>query len=178
MNDLLQAIWLTLKFTPWYVYLIFFYCLFIGLKCTKDGVVSIYKMMIIPVVFVCLSLESLFTNFKLDALLVYGYVGALILGVLLGALQGKLQNVSVDNDKKLIAIPGTWSTFFIIMVIFCSKYYLSYALQSDPALTVNTHFELGFLAVSGVTAGLFLGRTVYYWWMMVKGPWVELTETD
>jgi len=178
MDNILQTVWMILKNTPWWVYVIFFYCVFVGIKCSKDGVTSIYKMLIIPAVFLYLSLETLYLNFKLDVMVVAVYAAALLGGTLLGALQGKLQGVSVDKEKKLVAVPGTWATLVIIFVIFFSKYYFGYALGMDPGLATNTHFEIAMLIVSGGTVGLFVGRTLYYFIRMQSGPWVKLVEDD
>ena len=178
MNDLLIAIEMTIKNTPWWVFLIFFYCVFVGVKSSKDGVVSIKKLMIIPIVFMYLSLESVYLNFKIDQFVVLIYLAAIVFGVLLGLLQAKSQGVSVDKEKKLVAVPGSWATLVIIMIIFFSKYYFGYALGVDPGLKTNTHFEFAILFVSGTTAGMFVGRLLFYLNYLKKGPWVELVEDD
>ena len=176
MHELLSGIWQALKHTPIWVYVLFFYCIFIGVIALKDGVVSIYKMLIMPIVFTYLSVETLYLKFGIHYLSVGTFVAAVFLGVFLGLMQAKLQGVSVDKEKKLVAIPGSPMTLILILIIFSSKYYFNYELDSNPAIANNTTFEITLLVVSGMTAGLFAGRVMYYFSRMKKGPWAELSE--
>ena len=52
-----------LMHTPWWVYLILFYCIFIGIKCSKDDTSSIYKLFILPLVFGWISVDTLIGSF-------------------------------------------------------------------------------------------------------------------
>ncbi len=176
MHDLLNGIWQALKSTPIWVYLLFFYCIFIGVISRKDGVVSIYKMLIMPIVFTYMSVETLYLKFGIHYLSVGTFVVALMLGLFMGLLQAKLQGVSVDKEKKLVAIPGSNLPLILILIIFSSKYYFGYELDANPNIANNTTFEIALLVVSGMTAGLFAGRVTYYFSRMKKGPWVELSE--
>lgn len=175
MNTL-NTIWQFLYQTPWWVYTILIYCFIVGLKSAKGGTVTIWKLLLLPVIFVYLSVHSLTTNFQLNTFVISSYIIALVIGSLLGVLQGHSQKIAVDRTNKLIHVPGTWSTLIIILIIFISKYYFGYSLGVDPHLLENTHFEVTMLAVSGITAGLFLGRTGFYCLKLLTAPSTNLKD--
>ena len=176
--ETLKAVGDALWYTPWWVYLIFVYCVKVGLKSAQPGVVSIWKMMIIPLVFVGLSLESVFSHYVLSSMVLSTYAMALGVGILLGWYMVSRLAIDVDRDKKLLRLPGGWSTMVIIMIIFFSKYYLGYEMSQDPEVLTNTHFEILSLAVMGVTAGMFVGRLLGYAYCLRTQKSVSLTTTD
>ena len=64
----------------------------------------------------------------------------------------------------------------VVMIIFFSKYYFGYEIAADPKLLSNTHFEFAMLAVSGLTAGMFVGRGLYYFRCFRTKTSIELSE--
>ena len=173
---MLTTIWQFLSHTPWWVYLIFVYCLIIGVKCSKPGVAPLWKMFIMPIVFGYLSIHTLLTSLSINPFVLGVYLASLVVGILLGAWQMASYKIEVDAKHRLLKIPGTWSIFIIIMIIFISKYYFGYELALDPKLVNNTGFEVALLFVSSVTTGLFIGKVIYCLIRMAKGPSVDLTK--
>ena len=104
MKDLIETIGLTLWNTPWWVYLLFAYCIFVGIKAAKGGVIPYLKVIIIPVVFAYLSLDSLLSHFSLNVFVVSVFILSLMVGVLSGLLQALKQNITVDRSRWLIKI--------------------------------------------------------------------------
>ncbi|HAG61693.1 MAG TPA: hypothetical protein DCL40_02195 [Coxiellaceae bacterium] len=178
MKSLIEAIGITLWNTPWWVYALLAYCIIVGIKAARGGVVPYFKVIIIPIVFAYLSLDSLFSHFSLNSFVLAVFCSSLVLGFLCGILQAYKQNIVADRSRLLIKIPGTWSTLIIILIIFFTKYYFGYETAVDPKLLENTHFEFAMLFVSGVTAGLFIGRFVYYTRRLFYGPSVELHDDE
>jgi hypothetical protein len=64
-----------------------------------------------------------------------------------------------------------------MLLIFGTKYYFGYELGSDPSLAHNSHFEYTMLSVSALITGIFMGRALYYFLRLKKGPSVELGES-
>ncbi|MBV53415.1 MAG: hypothetical protein CL816_05030 [Coxiellaceae bacterium] len=174
MKSLIEAIGYTLWNTPWWVYILLAYCVFVGVKAAKGGVMPYTKVIIIPIIFTYLSLDALLSNFSLDVFVISVFFVSLLFGILSGLLQALKQNIEVDRSRLLIKVSGTWSTLVIILIIFFTKYYFGYQSAVDPELLENTHFEFAMLFVSGVTAGLFIGRLAYYTRRLYYGPSVEL----
>ena len=134
------------------------------------------KMLIMPVIFTVMSFETLFSGFKFTPMLLLVLLIAILIGSLLGLLQAKYQKPVADIDRKRIYLPGTWSTLVIILIIFASKYYFGYELSMDPKLAVETTFEYTMLIVSGICTGLFIGKSVFYFWLCRKGPWQRVDQ--
>ena len=88
MGSSIHSLGLMLLNTPWWVYVLFVYCVFIGFKSARGGVVPYLKVIVIPVVFAYLSLDSLFSSFTMSAFVLCSYLIPLCVGVLLGYVQG------------------------------------------------------------------------------------------
>jgi hypothetical protein len=160
----------------WWVYLLLFYCIFVGIKASKGGVASFGKMLIMPIVFSYMSIHTLLTSFSLDTFVLLTYISGTVLGVLLGCLQASSHTLAVDRNKSLLQFKGTWSTLFIILAIFISKYYFGYEMSADPKLLQNTHFEFAMLSVSGLVSGMFVGRAIYYFYRLRTSESTDLVE--
>lgn len=169
-----SSILLILEHTPWWVFVLFFYCLWIGLKARKPHVLPLWKMFIIPLVFVYLSLHTLIHALSPSATIYLTYTIALFIGMVLGAIQLFFQKIQVDRASQRIHISGSWFTLIIILIIFASKYTLGYQMASDPMLLHNTTFELTLVLISALTSGMFVGRLLFCLWRFIKGPFVTL----
>jgi small-conductance mechanosensitive channel len=122
-----------------------------------------------PIIFSIMSLESLF-SLPVNTLIICVYIISLLSGLSFGIIQAKLQKPIPNIDKKRLVIPGTWSIMIIILIIFISKYYFGYQAATNP-LIIHSN---AFIIISGVTTGLFIGKTIYYYWKCYRGPWVDL----
>ena len=161
---------------PWWVYLIFFYCIFIGIKSLKTSVIHISKFFIIPIIFIYLSLHTLLSSFSLNFFIIFTYIISLLVGIYLGVILLKRSKIIVDAKNKLIKVPGSWVTLVLILIIFFSKFFIGYELGVDPKIVSNKSFEVFLLVVSGVTSGMFLGRLIYVIFKMFNGPFEELSK--
>ena len=161
---------------PWWVYLIFFYCIFIGIKSLKTSVIHISKFFIIPIIFIYLSLHTLLSSFSLNFFIIFTYIISLLAGICLGVILLKRSKIIVDSKNKLIKVSGSWVTLVLILITFFSKFYIGYELGVDPKIVTNKSFDLFFLLVSGVTSGMFLGRLIYVIFKMMKGPFKDLSK--
>jgi hypothetical protein len=161
---------------PWWVYLILVYCIFIGVKSLKTSIIHIRKLFIIPLVFGYLSLHTLLSSFNLDSFVIFIYIISVLVGIGLGVLLLKLSKITVDAKHKLIKVPGSWVTLFLILIIFACKYFVGHEIATDPQMLSNKPFEIFLLVVSGVTSGIFIGRLIYGVFKMIKGPFENLSD--
>ena len=134
------------------------------------------KMLAMPIIFTCLSLETVYNNFTIDAFVVLTYLGALVVGLLVGMAYAKMIGLEADSQKWLLKFEGGWSTMILVMSIFVVKGFFGYEIDADPQLLNNTTFEFWMLSVSSFVTGMFIGRAVYYYMRIKKGPSVELNE--
>lgn len=170
----MNAIWVAAIHTPWWVYALFIFLIIKGIQASKPQVVSIKKLVLLPLIFVAFSIHILITSFKINTMVICVWLVSIIVGSLIGWLLISHHNLKVDKIKKLIQLPGNWMTFILIVVVFAAKYYFSYQLESDPALVNNTGFEYSMLCVTGVCTGLFVGRLMGYFYKMWTGKSVDL----
>lgn len=172
---MLSTIKIFIYSTPTWVYLLFFYLVWVGIKSSKTGVVSLKKLFIIPCIFLCMSLHYLVTVLDFSYLVVSSYVISLLLGIYFGHLLIIKKHIQVDKKKLLLNIPGSWSTLIIIMIIFFSKYYFHYKISVDNAIMQSILFKEIFIASSGILTGLLIGKAVGYWRKLKIEEHVDLT---
>lgn len=170
MQTTLNIIWQTILHTPWWVFLLLAYLIFIGLKARKTSTVSIYKLAILPAVFLIMSIESMISHFKIETLSVSTWMISIIIGSAIGILLVYKSKIKVDRNNKLLELPGSWMTLILILIIFVAKYYCGYALSQDPGSAINTNTEILVLALSGICTGTFVGRMIIYTYRLLTLP--------
>lgn len=159
---MMTHIWEIALQTPWWVYALFVYLMYVGVKASRPSELPLKVLFIIPIIFTYMSVHTLLVSFKVDGSSVSIWATSILVGTFLGYLQIFRVKLTVDREKGLIRVPGTWSTLIIIFIIFATKYYFGYELAVDPALASNTIFEFTALGVSGLCTGMFIGRLICY----------------
>jgi len=122
----IQAIAGALTGAPWYAYVFLIYVLYIGIKATKTQTVWLPKIFIILVIISGLFLFRLIVHYGLRPASLAIYLGATLLGSILGWLLVSDIQLKVDRDKKLITLPGTYSTLILFTSIFVVRYFWGY----------------------------------------------------
>ena len=178
MENIMEIIKQTIIHTLWWVYLLLAYLIFIGIQASKTRVVSIKKLIIVPIIFTWMSVETLLTAFKVNTLSIGTWSIAILIGITLGWLQIIRHKLIVDKPHWLIKVPGSWLTFILVLIIFASKYYFGYQLAMDPQLESQTGCEVAMLSVSGVVTGLLIGRVIAYFYRLNTEPSVDLKSQE
>ncbi len=152
METVLQAI----KATPWWVYILFFYVLYIGIRALKSRTMSVNRIFIIPLLFLFWSIWSLIARFQgaMD-LLIWGIF--IVIGFTAGWGLFQRYKIRADHKKLLIRFPGNYFILILMLSIFAVKYFFGYMRATSPELSPMLH-SLNFV-VSGLSTGLFVGRT-------------------
>ena len=161
--------------TPWWVYLIFIYILFIGLRAAKGGVIHIAKLFIIPIVFLWLSIDTLTGSVGVTSAHVLLWLAGILLGSCVGVWQLGRLKIEVDQTKKLIKLPGTWTTLIFALAVFVAKYYFSYEMAVRPSVIHDHGFVYSMLIISGFLTGTFVGKVLYALYKLKVGPQVDLS---
>ena len=144
-----------LKSTPFYVYLLFIYLMFIGIKATKPRVVLYpIKLFIIPLVFLAFFIKQL--NRIEDLLLVFVLI---TISIFINLKLFKPPPVQIENNISII--PGSWQPLFIIIVIFSIKYLFGYMRTVRPDLAQA--YEIRELIISSLMIGMTLSRALFYY---------------
>jgi hypothetical protein len=148
--------------TPWWVYILFFFLLYIGIKAMQPGTVSIYKLMILPVVFLLMSMHTLQVEMSLGATMVIVWVLGLAGGIVIGAWHSKKHYLGRGSEKMTVKVDGSSITLLLILFIFAAKYYFGYMLNAHPEKLHELGFAAFLLACYGFGVGVFVGRVIYF----------------
>ena len=158
----MNFVWELLTHTPWWVFVIFGYLLKISISATRTRTILFKKLFILPLLFLSISLKTLFTSFLLSPLVIGSYSISLMVGIFLGFILAKSLNLKFDHDQNLVKMPGNYITPILLMAIFSAKYYLGYSLSTNPLAIENPSFIVFHMGVSGISSGLLLGRLACY----------------
>lgn len=174
----MDAILTALTHTPTWVYVLFALLIWIGIKASKPRVMPLKKLLILPAIFIYMSTHTLLTSFAIHLFDVSIWMGAILLGMIIGWFEifRNHARIRVDKQQNLIQVPGSWMTLALIIIIFASKYYFSYELDVDPALADQTWFEYSMLSVSGICTGILIGRALCYLYKYQNSSHTALSE--
>lgn len=144
-----------LKSTPFYVYLLFIYLMFIGIKATKPRVVLYpVKLFIMPLVFLAFFIKQL--NRIEDFLLVF------VLIIISISINLKLlQSPPVHTDNNTLIIAGSQKPLLVIIAIFSIKYLFGYMRTVKPQLAQQ--YEIIELITLSLMIGMTLSKALFYY---------------
>ena len=160
----MDAVLATLTHTPAWVYFLFALLIWAGIKASKPRVLPLKRILILPAVFIYMSVHTLMTSFAINPFEVSIWACAILLGAIIGWVEvyRYFQLIKIDKKQHLIKLPGSWATLVLVIIIFASQYYFGYEIAVDPALINQTWFEYSMLTVSGFATGVMIGRMLCY----------------
>lgn len=150
-----------LEETTWWVYLIFLYLLVIGCNAARRRTMSLKKIFVLPAVLLLWFFFEFYEWWPGTWTALFYWLLSLAAGIGLGWFTVHKWKIYVDRQRKIIILPGTWSTLALAMLFFFIRYgfalyYRTHGDISHTALLVD-------LIVSGILNGAFIGRTFTFW---------------
>ena len=145
--------------TPIWVWPLFIFLIFIGLKCTKTRVIKLSFLYIMPSVYLALSLRNIIT-IDANIIIFAGWLGGILCASYIGWQLHHNVIISADHKNKLIRLPGEWMTFGLIIVYFSIRYYYGYKTNITPEITKDIQFMSMINIIFGAATGLFFGRAI------------------
>lgn len=149
MLDILQG-------TPLWVYAVYLWICYYGIKACLGGRENRRALIILPVVLVVWSLTSLTPSILSSS----AWVGGALMGSLLGMLLFNAEGARLDADGDTLVLPGTWKTLLISQLFFAVKYCFGYQQAVHPLFLSTPAMLVAVGGVSGFTVGLFCGRAL------------------
>ena len=149
MLDILQG-------TPLWVYAVYLWICYYGIKACLGGRENRRSLMILPVVLVVWSLMSLTPSILSSS----AWGGGAVLGSLVGMLLFNAEGARLEGNGETLVLPGTWKTLLISQLFFAVKYYFGYQQAVHPLLLSTSEMLVAVGGVSGFTVGLFCGSAV------------------
>jgi hypothetical protein len=149
--------------TPPWVWALFAFLLFLGARALRPATAPLWRVAILPTIFFVWGLYNLVTGYGLTSERALPWAGALVCGTLVGTAIAGRQPIRADKKRRLVRTSGGPLTLLLILLIFSVKYVFGFLHATRPAAFVEPRFWLSELALSGVLAGMFIGRFVGLW---------------
>ena len=143
--------------TPIYVWPLFCYLIFIGIKSRKTGVVPLKVLLITPVLFSIWSGYTIFSRYGMSLFVLSIWCFSTVVGIWLGCWMMSKFAMRFVKEKKLVELPGNWITLLSLLTIFSVRYSLGVTYALHPEWSGNQIlFALEGIAVG--ISGIFIGR--------------------
>jgi hypothetical protein len=144
-----------LQHTPLWVFALLAVLVWFGLQAIGPRSVPVWRLVIIPLIFVGWGLTSLITP-AASPFSIADWLGTAAIGWAMGWAATSLERVIItfDPTKRLIHVPGSVLPLVRNVAIFAIKYGLTAAVAISPSQRQNIY--LWDIAVSGASAGYFL----------------------
>ncbi|CAG9295042.1 DUF6622 family protein [Celerinatantimonas diazotrophica] len=134
--------------TPIWVWLLFLYLLRKGCNSLKPQIVLPQKTIILPAIFIILSLHQLLEQFKFAEFWLLGITVGIVSGYMIFNAQIKQMYLTAEQQTIL---PGSYNLLILLMTVFISHYLLAVLVAVNPAAI----WSILNIAISGFTAGAF-----------------------
>ena len=160
-NTIYFLLWKLINNTPFYIYLIFAYFIYIILTNKNEWQTSLIKLFILAIIFFILSKKTLNYYFEQYPFSIMIWLGSILAGGVIGWVYFKREPIKVNKERKKIYIPYFKSILFIFMVDFLIfiliKYYLIVSELMDICITQEMYFINILNALSAFGTGLYFG---------------------
>jgi hypothetical protein len=142
--------------TPVWVFPLFAYLVWQGIKAMRPRTTTIWRSLIVPLIFIVWGLSRLLSGYQHGIGPLLSWSGAALALTPVGLLTAK--TFELDHVTGQINRPGSPIPLLRNVTIFALQYTVAVIAAVDPGgLTVATLIGR---AVSGATTGYFLGRTI------------------
>ncbi|WP_110954897.1 DUF6622 family protein [Anaerosinus massiliensis] len=159
----MEKIWQIVMHTPIWVYILLLYLIFVGVRAAKTRVTKLYHIVIMPMILFTMSILMLVgTITECNGVVVGSWSIGLVIGSIGGWRQVKNNEIQVDRKNWLIRIPGSWSSMWIILLIFAIRYYFGYQKAILSIVVEQLWFKVSILGSSGLCTGLIIGKMLRY----------------
>lgn len=156
MNTIVPLVTGIVTHTPLYVWAIFAFIVFLGYQRTRDRVVHVWRLLLLPAVMIVTAMSG-----------IIGGGLAILPAVLAGFAVGGTGGWLLERDGATRRLPGgrlwlrgEWWSLLQIILIFGFRYSLAVTTAINPAFVGNPTVHLVTAFISSLLSALVLGRTV------------------
>lgn len=154
---IIDWLFLLLSKTPFYVWLILGYLIFIGIIALKTRKTPLYNLGIMPIILFA-------TKYKYLANM--HFVGSLILGIIGGVTINYHTPITVLKKEKALIVPGSYFTLVFLLIIFAIRYFFGFLDSTAPEIATQ-YFYLNMI-LNGAILGYCLGRIGTYFYKYIN----------
>ena len=161
--------------TPVWVWFLFGYLIYRGIKGLKSRIMPLSNVFIMPGIFLALSLQNIVSRMCacFDTTIFLTYLLFLLFGIVIGWMIVLRMKVVVDKKRHLIAMPGSVFVLIFTLLIFGVKYFFGYMKAVNPE-AISFFAIVSFVGISGVIAGITIGRMLHYLYLYKKASHTDL----
>jgi hypothetical protein len=153
--------------TPWWVFAVLAYLIWMGAKGLQPRTLPLARVFITPAVFIVWGVLGAAGRHLSPELNAAAWISGAVLGAMPGALTSP-RRVALNRSRNLVHFEGSPFPLVRNLTIFALRYGLAVAAatshRDDPGLAVVA------TAVSGLSAGYFLGWTAMVWRTLARAP--------
>ncbi len=171
----MELAWEIATGTPLWVYALFAFLVFRGIKAMRPGVGPLWRLAIIPAVFAAWGLHDLATQIGFGPETLGGWGAALVTGGAFGWLLTRHTSVAADKERGWIGLPGSAMTLVVILAIFAVNYTLGVVAAMSPDAMATPAFRIVDIAISGLGTGIFAGKFLQFRQKFAAAPHRDLT---
>lgn len=150
----MSSFWPIVTGTPFYVWPLLAYTLFVGIRNTKARAVSLLSLFALPLVLLGLKYQVILSQDGITFLIM------LALASTASFFLHDTRSVTILKNLRSLRVPGNYTTLPLLIAFFCMKYYCGYLRAVAPDLALTYSFIEN--AASGLFSGYFLGRAARY----------------
>lgn len=143
-----------LTHTPLYVWAIFAFIAFLGYQRTKDRTVQLWRLLLLPVIMVVLSVSGMIGAGA-------SVLPAILAGIAVGGVSGWLlerEGATRRLPGGRVWLRGEWWSFVQVLLIFVVHYSLAVTGAINPALVADPTIHLVTTFVSSLLSAMISGR--------------------
>lgn len=148
--------------TPVWVWPLLLYVLYVGWSASRDRVVPLWRLLVMPVVFAVLAVSNLLSA---------GPSGFGLLAFAAGAVGGAGVGWAVAARRPArrlpdgrLALRGDWLPLLLVVAIFSVRYATGVVTALDPSLANDVAFRTTGLFLSGLFSAMMIAGTVGVLW--------------
>jgi hypothetical protein len=149
-----------LKHTPIWVFVLFVGLFAYGVSQRQTRLMSRYRLGMLPVVMLALSVTGVYSAFGLSLLVIVAWLAGLGLAVGTGLAFGSRRGVSYSSELDLFHVPGSWVPLLLMMLIFFTKYAVGISLARQLPFAQTAWFGDTISFVYGFLSGMFIARAL------------------
>ncbi len=146
--------------TPLWVWGLLAALVAMGLSQTRARRAGLARVTLMPLGLVAFSVTGLAGDFGATPAVLGTWLATAALAMLAVTQTPLAAGVRYDAAQRQFELPGSWVPMVLIMAIFLIKYAVGVSLGFNPALRADTGFAMAVAALSGLSSGVFAGRTV------------------
>jgi len=156
----------TLEETPWFVYFIFFYVVYMGLRSLRPRTIPFWQIFPLPALLVLWSLTIVSSRWDKSLISLGTGIGTFLVGAAVGWWILSFYKIRIERFRGTIALPGSKWTLALALSIFAVRYYFGYIYATQAH--IPSHFILIDFSISGFLIGNFIGRALRYLRLYIK----------